>query len=97
MRNPKKKFQKSSVHSSKVMLCIKKCDERTDGRKEGRTDEQPRSNMPPPPPQLLSWGHKKHTKQKTTQQNKNQLNKQTRKSVKPKDARRRFTVMEELC
>ena len=48
------KFQNSSIHGFKVMLCIKKRDERTDGRtdglKEGRTDgltdEQPRSNMP---------------------------------------------------
>ena len=44
------KFQNSSIHGFKVMLCIKKRDERTDGRKDGRTDgqtdEQPRSNMP---------------------------------------------------
>ena len=48
------KFQNSSIHGFKVMLCIKKRDELTDGRKEGRTDgrtdggtdEQPRSNMP---------------------------------------------------
>ena len=36
------KFQNSSIHGFKVMLCIKKRDERTDGRtdgrKEGRTD-----------------------------------------------------------
>ena len=31
------KFQNSSIHGFKVMLCIKKRDERTDGRK----DEQP--------------------------------------------------------
>ena len=41
------KFQNSSIHGFKVMLCIKKRDERTDGRTEGRTDEQPRSNIPP--------------------------------------------------
>ena len=40
------KFQNSSIHGSKVMLCIKKRDERTDGRKDRQTDEQPRSNMP---------------------------------------------------
>ena len=44
------KFQNSSIHGFKVMLCIKKRDERTDGRKDGRTDGrtdgQPRSNMP---------------------------------------------------
>ena len=44
------KFQNSSIHGFKVMLCIKKRDERTDGqtdgRTDGRTDEQPRSNMP---------------------------------------------------
>ena len=32
MRNPYKKFQNSSIHGSKVMLCIKKRDERTEGR-----------------------------------------------------------------
>ena len=41
-----KEISNSSIHGSKVMLCIKKRDERTDGRMEGRTDEQPRSNMP---------------------------------------------------
>ena len=42
------KFQNSSIHRFKVMLCIKKRDERTDGRtdgrKEGRTDG--RTNNP---------------------------------------------------
>ena len=32
MRNPYKKFQNSSIHGSKVILCIKKRDERTGGR-----------------------------------------------------------------
>ena len=32
------KFQNSSIHGFKVMLCIKKRDERTDGRTEGQTD-----------------------------------------------------------
>ena len=32
------KFQNSSIHGFKVMLCIKKRDERTDGRREGQTD-----------------------------------------------------------
>ena len=32
MRNPYKKFQNSSMHGSKVMLCIKKHDEWTNGR-----------------------------------------------------------------
>ena len=36
MRNPYMKFQNSSIHGFKVMLCIKKRDERTDGRTEGR-------------------------------------------------------------
>ena len=40
MRNPYKKFQNSSMQGSKVMLCIKKSDERTDGRTEGRTNIQ---------------------------------------------------------
>ena len=38
------KFQNSSIHGFKVMLCIKKRDERTDGRKDGRTDG--RTNNP---------------------------------------------------
>ena len=38
MRNPYMKFQNSSIHGFKVMLCIKKRDERTDGRKDGRTN-----------------------------------------------------------
>ena len=44
MRNPCKKFQNSSMHGSKVMLCIKKSDERTDGQKDDRTDG--RTNAP---------------------------------------------------
>ena len=32
------KFQNSSFHGFKVMLCIKKRDERTDGRTDGRTN-----------------------------------------------------------
>ena len=32
------KFQNSSIHGFKVMLCIKKRDERTDGRTDRRTD-----------------------------------------------------------
>ena len=51
MRNPYKKFQNSSMHVSKVMLCIKKHDERKDGQK----DKCPRSNMLLL--LLLSWGH----------------------------------------
>ena len=31
------KFQNSSIHGFKVMLCIKKRDERTEGRTDGRT------------------------------------------------------------
>ena len=38
------KFQNSSIHGFKVMLCIKKHDERTDGRMDGRTDR--RTNNP---------------------------------------------------
>ena len=38
MRNPYKNFQNSSIHGSKVMLCIKKRDERTDARTVGRTN-----------------------------------------------------------
>ena len=32
------KFQNSSIHGLKVMLCIKKRDERTEGRTDGRTN-----------------------------------------------------------
>ena len=32
MRNPYRKFQNSSMHISKVMLCIKKRDEQKDGQ-----------------------------------------------------------------
>ena len=32
------KFQNSSIHGFKVMLCIKKRDERTDGQTDGRTN-----------------------------------------------------------
>ena len=32
------KFQNSSIHGFKVMLCIKERDEQTDGRTEGQTD-----------------------------------------------------------
>ena len=32
------KFQNSSIHGFKVMLCMKKRDERTDRRTDGRTD-----------------------------------------------------------
>ena len=38
MRNPYLKFQNSSIHGFKVMLCIKKRDERTEGRTDGRTN-----------------------------------------------------------
>ena len=52
MRNSCKEFQNSSMHVSKVMLCLKKREERT----HGRTNERTRSNMPL---QLLrSWEHK---------------------------------------
>ena len=32
------KFQNSSIHGFQVMLCIKKRDERTEGRTDGRTN-----------------------------------------------------------
>ena len=34
------KFQNSSIHGFKVMLYIKKRDERTDGRTDGRTTQK---------------------------------------------------------
>ena len=34
------KFQNSSIHGFKVMLCIKKRDERTEGRTDGRTTQK---------------------------------------------------------
>ena len=44
MRNPYKKFQNSSIHGSKVMLCIKKRDEWTDGPMDGRTKDGQMNN-----------------------------------------------------
>ena len=40
MRNPYKKFQNSSMHISKVMLCTKKCDEQKDELTNRRMDRQ---------------------------------------------------------
>ena len=42
------KFQNSSIHGFKVMLYASKSvtNGGMDGQKDGRTDEQPRSNMP---------------------------------------------------
>ena len=34
------KFQNSSIHGFKVMLCIKKHDEWTDGRTDGQTTQK---------------------------------------------------------
>ena len=34
------KFQNSSIHGFKVILCIKKRDERTDGQTDGRTTQK---------------------------------------------------------
>ena len=41
------KFQNSSIHSFKVMLCIKKRDERMDGRTDGWTDGRTEGRMDP--------------------------------------------------
>ena len=46
------KFQNSSIHGFKVMLCIKKRDERTDGRTEGRTDGRTTQKQYAPPTSL---------------------------------------------
>ena len=60
MGNPYMKFQNPSTHSSKVMLCIKK----HNGRSDRRTHKHPRSNMPF---QLLrSLGHNKVLKDRWT-------------------------------
>ena len=40
MRNPYTKFQNSSIHGSKVMPCIKKHDEWTDGQMDGQKDRR---------------------------------------------------------
>ena len=45
------KFQNSSIHGFKVMLCIKKRDERTDGRTDGRTTQKQYA-----PPTSLKFG-----------------------------------------
>ena len=44
------KFQNSSIHGSKVMLCNKKRDERMDGKTDGTTQKQYAPSPPPPPP-----------------------------------------------
>ena len=46
------KFQNSSIHGFKVMLCIKKRDERTDGRKDGQTDGRTTQKQYAPPTSL---------------------------------------------
>ena len=46
------KFQNSSIHGFKVMLCIKKRDERTDGRKDGRTNGRTTQKQYAPPTSL---------------------------------------------
>ena len=46
------KFQNSSIHGFKVMLCIKKRDERTDGQKDGRTDGRTTQKQYAPPTSL---------------------------------------------
>ena len=48
------KFQNRSIHGFKVMLCIKKHDERTDGRTDGRTTQKQYA-----PPTSLKLGHNK--------------------------------------
>ena len=56
------KFQNISIHGSKVMLCTKKHDKRTNENKERtnltneRMNRQAGSNMPPN--FFQSWGHK---------------------------------------
>ena len=40
------KFQDPSMLGSEVMLCMTKCNRRTDGRTDARTHKRPRSNMP---------------------------------------------------
>ena len=39
MRNPYMKFQNISIHGSKVMLCTRKRDERTNEQRNERTDK----------------------------------------------------------
>ena len=46
------KFQNSSIHGFKVMLCIKKRDERTDGRTDRRTDGRTTQKQYAPPTSL---------------------------------------------
>ena len=46
------KFQNSSIHGFKVMLCIKKRDERMDGRTEGQTDGRTTQKQYAPPTSL---------------------------------------------
>ena len=46
------KFQNSSIHGFKVMLCIKKRDERTEGWTDGRTDGRTTQKQYAPPTSL---------------------------------------------
>ena len=46
------KFQNSSIHGFKVMLCIKKSDERTDGRTDRWTDGRTTQKQYDPPTSL---------------------------------------------
>ena len=50
------KFQNSSIHGFKVMLCIKKRDERTDGRTDGRTNGRTTQKQYAPPTSKLKLG-----------------------------------------
>ena len=50
------KFQNSSIHGFKVMLCIKKRDERTDQRTDGRTDGRTNNQKQYAPPTSLKLG-----------------------------------------
>ena len=46
------KFQNSSIHGFKVMLCIKKRDGRAGGRTDGRTDGRTTQKQYAPPTSL---------------------------------------------
>ena len=50
------KFQNSSIHGFKVILCIKKRDERTDGRTDGRRTDGRTTQKQYAPPTSLKLG-----------------------------------------
>ena len=75
MRNPYMKFRNSSIHGFKVMLCIKKRDEWTEGWTDGRTNN-PEAICPS---NFFEVGGIKTKQNKTKKKNNNNNKKTTKK------------------